>query len=106
MERFPKRVRKMDKATQTQYEWYVLFLEEYLKDLENEQASREIADRLTEWLKKNEFDVWPKPQQPVKSCSKCGLKLEGVMGYCCPVPQCPTGLGSPYCLSGVLNENR
>ena len=31
------------------------------------------------------------------SCSKCGIKLEGVMGYCCPYPKCPTGLGGGWC---------
>jgi hypothetical protein len=41
-------------------------------------------------------DRWPH-QPPENKCSKCGLKLEGVMGYCCPNPGCPTGLGSPTC---------
>ena len=101
MEKFPERRGTMDRETQTQYEWYALFLEEYLKDLEAEKASRDISDRLDEWLKKNEWDIWTKPQPPVNQCSKCGLKLEGVMGYCCPQPGCPTGLGSPYCISVV-----
>jgi hypothetical protein len=78
-----------------QYEWYALFLEEYLKDLEAEKAAREIADQLTDWLKKNELDVWTKPQ----SCSKCGLKLDGVLGYCCPQAGCPTGLGPVMCMT-------
>lgn len=90
---------KMDKTTQTQYEWYALFLEEYLKDLEAEKAAREIADNLTDWLKKHELDFWTKPQQPVNRCSKCGLKLEGVMGYCCPNVGCPTGMGPVMCMS-------
>jgi hypothetical protein len=80
-----------------QYEWYTLFLEEYLKDLEAEKASRDISDRLEEWLKKNEWDIWKKPQQPANTCPKCGLKLEGVMGYCCPNAGCPTGLGPVMC---------
>ena len=29
----------------------------------------------------------------VKLCSKCGIQLSSVMGYCCPHPACPTGLG-------------
>lgn len=38
------------------------------------------------------------PYGPIKNnCPKCGLKLEGAMGYCCPQPQCPTGLGGVYC---------
>lgn len=32
-----------------------------------------------------------------KTCPKCGLKLEGVMGYCCPQPYCPTGMGPVMC---------
>lgn len=36
-------------------------------------------------------------------CSRCGLELARVMGYCCPVPDCPTGLGPVMCstTSGV-----
>lgn len=26
-------------------------------------------------------------------CPKCGLVMEGAMGYVCSDPQCPTGLG-------------
>lgn len=32
-----------------------------------------------------------------KRCSKCGLKLENVMGYVCHNHPCPTGLGGPWC---------
>ena len=52
-----------------------------------------------------EYPNWGQPNdwQPTwpnvlgSRCSKCGLKLEGVMGYVCSTPGCPTGLGSPYC---------
>ena len=37
------------------------------------------------------------PWEPVNSCSKCGLKLEKVMGYVCNQPACPTGLGGSWC---------
>ena len=38
------------------------------------------------------------PYGPIKqSCPKCGIKLEGAMGYCCAQPQCPTGLGGAWC---------
>ncbi len=43
----------------------------------------------------------PFPSQPTpwntKNCSLCGLELKGVMGYVCPQPGCPTGLGGPMC---------
>jgi hypothetical protein len=83
----------------SQKEWYILFLEEYLKELEAEKSSREIADQLTEWLKKHDSDVWTKPQ-PVNACPKCGLRIEGVIGYVCPQPMCPTGLGGVWCSNG------
>ena len=35
---------------------------------------------------KDIYPTWP----GVKSCSKCGLKLEGVMGYVCNDVKCPT----------------
>lgn len=31
------------------------------------------------------------------NCPKCGLKLEGTMGYVCPNAECPTGLGGVWC---------
>lgn len=40
--------------------------------------------------------TWPYPatQSIPNACSKCGLKMEGVMGYVCPNGgDCPTGLG-------------
>jgi hypothetical protein len=30
-------------------------------------------------------------------CPKCGLVLTGALGYYCGTPNCPTGLGSPFC---------
>lgn len=95
----------MDKATQTQFDLhvYALLLEEYIRDLEQE-LSRESNDnikRITDDLWKRTGPIPHIPPAPspwsIKQCSKCGLKLEGSMGYCCPVPECPTGLGSPYC---------
>lgn len=35
---------------------------------------------------KDIYPTWP----GVRSCSKCGLKLEGVMGYVCNDMKCPT----------------
>lgn len=40
-------------------------------------------------------DIFPQ-QYDYNSCPKCGIKLEGVMGYCCPHARCPTGLGGAW----------
>ena len=37
------------------------------------------------------------PRPIVKNCPTCGIKLEGVMGYCCPRGDCPTGMGPVMC---------
>lgn len=45
---------------------------------------------------------WPTINPPIQSpnhCPKCGIKMEGVMGYVCSQPQCPTGLGGVWCNS-------
>lgn len=39
-------------------------------------------------------------QQP-STCTKCGLKLDKVMGYVCSMPDCPTGLGPIMCNAGT-----
>lgn len=45
--------------------------------------------------------TWPFEPKPwaeiVNNCPKCGLQLNTVMGYCCPQPYCPTGLGGSMC---------
>lgn len=39
-------------------------------------------------------------------CGKCGLKLSGVMSYCCPNGDCPCGLGPVMCgVSGAIGTN-
>lgn len=45
---------------------------------------------------------WPTrpvyPAQAPNTCGKCGLKMEGAMGYVCPQGgSCPTGLGGFSC---------
>ena len=40
------------------------------------------------------------PTIPIKfesKCSKCGLVMDGPMGYCCPHRDCPTGMGPVWC---------
>jgi hypothetical protein len=54
----------------------------------------------------------PNPMQPtwpnIKSCSKCGINLSGVMGYVCYDMQCPTQMritaGGGSTLSGVAHS--
>lgn len=36
-------------------------------------------------------------QWPTNQCTRCGLQLDKVMGYVCPQPNCPTGLGPVMC---------
>lgn len=33
------------------------------------------------------------PKSSIKTCPKCGLTLETIMGYYCIQPLCPVGLG-------------
>ena len=42
----------------------------------------------------------PEPYWNSKQCPKCGLKLEGAMGYVCPNNPCPCGMGGVYCTTG------
>ena len=80
------------------YYIYSLLLEHYIRDLE--------YDKLWENLQKKLDDIIsdmpkPEPMKPwLSTCSKCGLILDGIMGYCCPQPQCPTGLGGSWCSNG------
>lgn len=37
------------------------------------------------------------PAFDYKSCPKCGIALDKVMGYCCQNANCPTGLGPVMC---------
>ena len=45
------------------------------------------------------YQPWVTPNSPPMggNCPQCGLKLEGVMGYVCSQPKCPTGLGGAWC---------
>lgn len=49
------------------------------------------------------FSPVPHTEWP-KKCSKCGLKLEQVMGYVCNNHPCPTGLGGAWCATNGVNE--
>lgn len=41
--------------------------------------------------------IWPHNAASGRKCTKCGIKLEGVMGYYCPQKDCPCGLGGVSC---------
>lgn len=43
------------------------------------------------------FAPFPEPYWNSKQCPKCGLKLEGALGYVCNNHPCPTGLGAAWC---------
>lgn len=79
-------------------------LEEIMKDFE------QLQERLRKYLEKqgvpqpdpSPYDPWsplPLPIEPVENnkCPKCGIELHQVMGYVCGQPDCPTGLGTPWC---------
>lgn len=76
-------------------------LEEEVRKLS--QRVQELETELhRERTKLNPWDpIGPRPVfpefTPLKACSKCGLEFNGPMGYCCPRPDCPTGLGPIMC---------
>lgn len=47
---------------------------------------------------------YPKPNDTVAVCGKCGLELKQVMGYCCPNADCPCGMGPVVCLLNYTND--
>ena len=79
---------------------YILLLEHYIKDLEYEIFSLNCQNVIeifrTPRLPTKIYEE-EKPYNPYKTCSKCGMDISGVMGYCCPQPNCPTGLGPVMC---------
>lgn len=72
---------------------------ERIKALENEDIFDKLGiKKVTEPPNPWEPKITPMtPTSPwlhqSKSCSKCGLNLEGVIGYVCPNVDCPVGLG-------------
>lgn len=50
----------------------------------------------SEWIDVPEVQAPPKyAGYPASNrCPKCGMEFNGPMGYVCPVPNCPTGLGT------------
>ena len=44
----------------------------------------------------------PATWKPITTCGKCGLKMDGPMGYCCPHKDCPCGMGPVWCSTSEL----
>ena len=88
------------------YEDRITFLEGMLqKSLE---VNKTLLDKLGKQQPSNPFPPiiphpdtiprpFPEPYWNTNNCPKCGLKLEGTMGYVCSNNPCPTGLGGVYC---------
>lgn len=69
-----------------------------LQELEKRIQVLEFEAKKAELDRRVQYPYGPPivPQMP-NVCSKCGLKLDSVMGYVCSTPQCPTGLGGAWC---------
>lgn len=77
-----------------------------------EALIKEMAERIKK-IENNLPDVPSIPDMPVsptfnpavpwmRSCKQCGIKLDQTMGYVCPQPNCPTGLGGVWCGNNPL----
>lgn len=75
----------------------IALLEERLAILEEKKW--DLTPKQSPWTQ----PMWP--TQPTWSepnkCQKCGLQMDGVMGYVCSDPLCPSGLGPIICKYGV-----
>lgn len=80
----------------------IALLEQKLKEL---QENRSVPKNPWDVIGPGLPDPYP-PQIPQiefrKECPKCGLKIEGAMGYFCTNNPCPCGLGGVYCGTGDL----
>ena len=68
-----------------------------LEILEELRAVRKIIERDAEPIP---FIPQTPPYIPralANKCVTCGITLDGVMGYACQRPDCPTGLGPVTC---------
>lgn len=79
-----------------------------------QEESQELLKKRKEYQQPSEWKVGDIPDNILKflrpsppacpsgyNCSKCGMRLEGVMGYCCPEQYCPAGMGGTYCSSNI-----
>lgn len=79
------------------YEDRITHLEHMLE--QSMEMNRKLMDKLASMGDKPQ-PMWPTINPPITApnhCHKCGLKMEGVMGYVCSQPHCPTGLGGAWC---------
>lgn len=90
-------------------DWDVVVLANEVKRLNRELdrfSKKVVQDPKPEIHKINPYIPRP-PWIPVSNkniCPTCGLSLEeGPMGYCCPVPRCPTGLGGAWSSSNTVD---
>ena len=98
-----KKVISMQPHLESRYKTYTDRLAERERVRNLEKRVEEQA-KLIELLQKNDTPSWMDDHKPLPTstyCGKCGLKLEGVMGYVCSQPQCPTGLGGVWCSTGT-----
>lgn len=49
------------------------------------------------WRVPNDMYEPPKTFSVRKECIKCRMNVDGVIGYVCVQPGCPSGLGGPQC---------
>ena len=79
-------------------DWDVVVLANEVKRLRRE------VNRLTpKKIQPPTTPITPWPGGPIgpittnSTCPKCGMLMEGCIGYVCNVPKCPTGLGGAWC---------
>ena len=70
--------------------------------LELEREVAELKRQLQQEKEKSISSPFTPPRDPFSplpksKCKKCGIELNTIMGYCCPHPDCPTGLGPTIC---------
>ena len=86
---------------------YVLILEEYINSMETEDSLEQSWEDFKKAIDELKLPAPTWPVTPIKqstpsACPKCGLRLDqGPLGYCCPISQCPTGLGGSWSLQEI-----
>lgn len=92
----------MNFTTELEKDLYIDLLNHYIDDLETENVLLQIQNQI-----KKIREVLPDPTiiHPFdkNNCPTCGIKLNQVMGYCCPTLNCPTGLGPVMCSTSTTS---
>lgn len=68
-------------------------LEERIARLERLVEERHYIPQNTPW----EVPLTLRKEYMENRCTKCGIKLNTVMSYCCPQTDCPCGMGPVSC---------